>query len=55
MFADNAVLLDENEWEMQGLVSEFGTVCEKRDLKVDAYKSKVMYRMLSKVGWGKAG
>ncbi len=42
LFADDAVLLSEDEWELQGLVSEFRVVCRKRNLKMNANKSKVM-------------
>ena len=42
LFADDTVLLSEDEWELQGLVNEFGRVCTKRNLKVNANKSKVM-------------
>ncbi len=42
LFADDAVLLSEDECELQGLVSEFGTVCRRRNLKVNANKSIVM-------------
>ena len=42
LFADDTVLLSEDEWELQGLVREFGSVCKKRNLKVNANKSKVM-------------
>ena len=42
LFADDTVLMSDNEWELQGLVNEFGTVCEKRNLKVNTGKSKVM-------------
>ncbi|MCP3679958.1 MAG: hypothetical protein GY782_06675, partial [Gammaproteobacteria bacterium] len=30
LFADDTVLLSDNGWELQGLVSMFGEVCEKR-------------------------
>uniref|UniRef100_UPI003EBBE11F reverse transcriptase domain-containing protein n=1 Tax=Klebsiella pneumoniae TaxID=573 RepID=UPI003EBBE11F len=40
LFADDTVLLSEDEWELQGLVNEFGRVCTKRNLKVNANKSK---------------
>ena len=42
LFADDTVLLSEDEWELQGLVNEFGTVCKKRNLAVNTNKSKVV-------------
>ncbi|MCP4337615.1 MAG: reverse transcriptase family protein, partial [Desulfobulbaceae bacterium] len=42
LFADDTVLLSDNEWELQGLVNMFRTVCERRNLKVNVGKSKVM-------------
>ena len=42
LFADDTVLMSDNELELQGLVTEFGTVCSKRNLKVNVAKSKVM-------------
>jgi len=42
LFADDTVLLSDKEWELQSLVSVFGHVCEKRNLKVNVGKSKVM-------------
>lgn len=42
MFADDTVLLTEDEWEQQGLVSEFGNVCNKLNLKINATMSKIL-------------
>ena len=42
LFADDTVLMSDNEWELNGLVNMFGEVCEKRNLKVNVGKSKVM-------------
>ncbi|MCP4271470.1 MAG: hypothetical protein GY781_05805, partial [Gammaproteobacteria bacterium] len=42
LFADDSVLLSDDEWELQGLVSMFGAVCKKWNLKVNVGKSKVM-------------
>lgn len=41
-FADDAVLLDEWEWKLQQLANEFGTVCERRKLRVFEVKSKII-------------
>ena len=42
LFADDTVLLSEDEWQLQGLVNEFGTVCRKRNLAVNTNRIKVM-------------
>ena len=42
MFADDTVLLDDDEKALQRLVNDFGRVCRKRKLTVNVEKSKVM-------------
>ncbi len=42
LFADDTVLLAENEGGLQRVVNEFFSVCKKGKLKVNAGKSKVM-------------
>jgi len=42
MFADDTVLLGDDEKKLQRLVNEFGRVCKKRKLTVNVEKSKVM-------------
>ncbi len=42
LFADDTMLLAENEGYLQRVVNEFYSVCKKRQLKVNAGKSKVM-------------
>ena len=42
MFADDTVLLGDDEKKLQRLVNEFGRVCKKRKLTVNVGKSKVM-------------
>ncbi|WP_435316575.1 reverse transcriptase domain-containing protein, partial [Klebsiella pneumoniae] len=42
LFADDTVLLAESEEELQRVVDEFCRVCERRKLKVNVSKSKVM-------------
>jgi len=42
LFADDTVLVAENERDLQKLVEEFNTVCQRRKLKVNVKKSKVM-------------
>ena len=42
LFADDTVLLAENERELQEVVNEFYNVCMRRKVKVNAGKSKVM-------------
>ena len=42
LFADDTVLLAESKEELQKVVNEFCRVCERRKLKVNAGKSKVM-------------
>ena len=42
LYADDAVLFAESEEELQRMVSAFDKVCERRKLKVNAKKSKVM-------------
>ncbi len=41
-FADDTVLLAESEGDLQRVVNEFHSVCERRKLKVNAGKSKMM-------------
>ena len=42
LFADDTALVAATEEELQRLVEEFGVVCERRKLKVNVGKSKVM-------------
>ncbi len=41
-YADDTVLLAESEGMLQRIVDEFGRVCTRRKLKVNAGKSKVI-------------
>ena len=41
-FADDTALVTDSEDKLQKLVEEFGRVCERRKLKVNVNKSKVM-------------
>ena len=41
-FADDRALVADSEEKLCRLVSEFGRVCERRKLKVNVGKSKVM-------------
>ena len=42
LFADDTVLVADSEEKLCRLVSEFGRVCERRKLRVNLGKSKVM-------------
>ncbi|WP_435316529.1 reverse transcriptase domain-containing protein, partial [Klebsiella pneumoniae] len=42
LFADDTVLVADSEEKLQRLVAEFGRVCERRKLRVNVAKSKVM-------------
>ena len=42
LFVDDTVLLVESEGELQRVVDKFYNVCERRKLKVNVEKSKVM-------------
>ena len=42
LFADDTVLVADSEHKLCRLVSEFGRVCERRKLRVNVGKSKVM-------------
>ncbi len=42
LFADDTVLTAENKNDLQNLVSVFYSVCKRRNLTVNIYKSKVM-------------
>ena len=42
LFADNTALMADSEQKLCRLVTEFGRVCERRKLRVNAGKSKVM-------------
>ena len=42
LFADDAVLMADSEELLQLLVSMFGVVCERRKMKVNVKKSKVV-------------
>ena len=50
LFADDAVLVADSEEKLRRLVTEFGRVCERRKLKVNAGKSKVMRCMRGEDG-----
>ena len=42
LIADDAAVVADSEEKLGGLVSEFGRVCERRKLRVNVGKSKVM-------------
>ena len=42
LFSDDTALVADSEEKLCGLVSEFGKVCERRKLRVNVGKSKVM-------------
>ena len=42
LFADDTVVVADSEMKLRQLVSEFGRVCERRKLRVNVGKSKVM-------------
>lgn len=42
LYADDATLVADSEEKLQRMVREFGRVCEKRKLKVNVRKSKIM-------------
>ena len=42
LFADDTALVADSEEKLSRLVSEFGSVCERRKLRVNVGKSKVM-------------
>ncbi len=42
LFADDTVLIAENESDLQILISVFDSVCKRRKLKVNVNKNKVM-------------
>ena len=42
LFADDTALMDDSEEKLCTLVSEFDGVCERRQLRVNVSKSKVM-------------
>ena len=44
LFADDTVVVADSEEKLCQLVSEFGRVCERRKLRVNVNKSKVMRR-----------
>ena len=52
LFADDTALVADSEERLQRLVDEFGVVCERRKLKVNVGKSKVM---VCSRGGGRAG
>ena len=41
MFADDTVLLSDNEEKLESLVQEFGRVCQKRKLLVNETRVKL--------------
>ena len=43
LFADDTALVADSEDMLQKLVKEFGRLCERRKLKVNVNKSKVLY------------
>ncbi len=42
LYADDTVLLAESDGMLQRIVDEFDRICKRRELKVNAGKSKVM-------------
>ncbi len=42
LFADDTALVADSEMRLRQLVEEFGRVCQRRKLKVNGSKSKVM-------------
>ena len=42
LFADDTAVVADSEEKLYRLVSEFGRICERRKLRVNAGKSKVM-------------
>ena len=42
LFADDTALVADSEEKLCRLVSEFGTVCERKKLRVNVGKSKIM-------------
>ena len=42
LYADDLVLCDESEEDLRAIVGRFIEVCRRRDLKVNAGRSKVM-------------
>ena len=46
LFADDAALVVDSEEKLCRLVSEFGRVCERRKLRVNEGKSKVMSKVM---------
>lgn len=42
LFADDTVFLGDSEDKVQKLVDEFGRICQRRKLKANVEKSKVM-------------
>lgn len=42
LYADDTVLFAESEQKLERMVNEFDKVCDRRELKVNAGKSKVM-------------
>ena len=42
LFADDTALVADSEKKLRRLVSEFGRICERRKLRVNVGKSKVM-------------
>ncbi len=42
LFADDTVLLAESERELQRVLDQFYSVCSKRELRINARKSKVI-------------
>ncbi len=43
LFADDTVLLAESEGDLQRVVNEFNSVCKRRTLNVNAFKSNVLW------------
>ena len=52
LFADDTALVADSEEKLCRLVNEFGSVCERRKLRVNVGKCKVM-RCLRYGNWGK--
>ena len=51
LFADDAELAADSEDKLQKLVEEFGRICERRKLKMNVTKSKVMRCSRRVGGW----
>ena len=50
LFADDTVVVADSERQLCQLVTEFGKVCERRKLRVNVGKSKIMRRTRNEDG-----